>query len=45
MHKPGRCDQVAIVAETQTEPEIEGEWVLMNVSAYTAGYESTGKTP
>jgi 3D (Asp-Asp-Asp) domain-containing protein len=30
--------------ETQTEPEIEGEWVLMNVTAYTASVEECGKT-
>ena len=43
---PADVVQVVIAEdETQTEPEIEGEWVLMNVSAYTAGYESTGKNP
>jgi 3D (Asp-Asp-Asp) domain-containing protein len=43
---PADVVQVVIAEdETQTEPEIEGEWVLMNVSAYTAGYESCGKLP
>lgn len=35
------------VTEKAEEPshEIEGEWVLMEVTAYTAGYESCQKTP
>jgi 3D (Asp-Asp-Asp) domain-containing protein len=45
-YAPADVTEVAIVAEeTQTEPEIEGEWVLMEVTAYTAGYESCQKTP
>lgn len=34
-----------IPAEEDPQPEIKGEWVLMEVTAYTAGPESTGKTP
>ena len=43
---PADVAQVVIAEdETQTEPEFEGEWVLMEVTAYTAGYESCQKTP
>lgn len=34
----------AVVVEVVEEGP-EGEWVLMNISAYTAGYESCGKLP
>ena len=45
-YAPADVAQVVIAEdETQTEPEIEGEWVLMEVTAYTAGYESCQKTP
>ena len=42
---PADVAQVVIAEdETQTEPEIEGEWVLMEVTAYTASVEECGKT-
>jgi 3D (Asp-Asp-Asp) domain-containing protein len=41
---PADVTEVVVVEETQTEPEIEGEWVLMNVTAYTASVEECGKT-
>lgn len=42
---PADVAQVVIAEdETQTEPEIEGEWVLMEVTAYTASIEECGKT-
>jgi len=42
---PADITEVAIVAEEiQAEPEIEGEWVLMEVTAYTASIEECGKT-
>ena len=38
--------EAIVAAETiEEEQKHEGEWVLMNVSAYTAGHESTGKNP
>lgn len=39
---------IAIADMTETndvQEEIEGDWVLMEVTAYTAGPESIGKTP
>lgn len=42
---PADVTEVAIVEETQIEPKIKGEWVVMEVTAYTAGYESCQKTP
>ncbi len=41
---PADVTEVVVVEETQTEPEIEGEWVLMEVTAYTASVEECGKT-
>ncbi len=41
---PADVTEVVVVEETQTEPEIEGEWVLMEVTAYTASLEECGKT-
>lgn len=40
---PADVTEVAIVVE-QTSPDIQGKWVLMEVTAYTAGYESCQKT-
>lgn len=36
---------VAVITVTEAQEEIEGQWVLMEVTAYTAGPESTGKRP
>lgn len=37
---------IADITETkEVQEEIDGYWVLMEVTAYTAGPESTGKTP
>lgn len=44
-YAPAGITEVAIVAEEiQAETEIEGEWVLMEVTAYTASIEECGKT-
>lgn len=43
-YAPADVTEVVVVEETQTEPEIEGEWVLMEVTAYTASIEECGKT-
>ena len=45
VYAPADITEVAIVAEEiQAEPEFEGEWVLMEVTAYTASMEECGKT-
>lgn len=45
VYAPADITEVAIVAEEiQAEPEFEGEWVLMEVTAYTASIEECGKT-
>ncbi len=41
---PADVVQVDTAEEIQAEPEFEGEWVLMEVTAYTASLEECGKT-
>ena len=44
-YAPADVTEVVVVEETQTEPEIEGEWVLMNVSAIQQDTRAQAKTP
>ena len=44
VYAPADVTEVAIVGKETQSPEIEGEWVLMEVTAYTASLEECGKT-
>ncbi len=44
VYAPADVTEVAIVGKETQSPEIEGEWVLMEVTAYTVSIEECGKT-